>query len=96
MLKPDGYVRVTYPDELNRKKDREVDTYQCGHCGAHRHLLPGQHPEWSCKICMNFICEQCARLLPQNGCRPQEELLLKMEGAIRRKLQWERNFREMG
>ena len=91
MLKPDGYVQVWMPDG----EVQERDTYWCGHCGGHRHILPGKTPYATCKQCMNFICAWCYKLLPERGCVVVEEMLLRQERAIRHRLQWEQNFRAM-
>jgi hypothetical protein len=74
----------------------EHDRFRCNHCGAHKRLKPGETPEFTCKICMDFICGFCANRLMVDGCTPQEKYLEDMERAITRRLGWERNFREMG
>lgn len=84
-----------------------MDTFQCAHCQAHRALPPSQHPEYTCKICNGFLCDNdvdatgkvtrvgCAYRVRQEGCAPHEKRLDDEERAIERKLQWERNFAEM-
>ena len=93
MFRPDGYVRVVYPDD--HRLNLEHDTVWCAHCGKHTHLKPGEAPYATCKQCMGFICEPCYAALPVVGCRPHEQMLLEMERAINRRLVWERNLREM-
>lgn len=90
MLNPDGYGIETWEDG----KRVEHDHVACSHCGRHTRLKPGEPPYATCKSCLGFICALCYERLRIEGCKPQEQMLLEMEGRINERLTWQRNLRE--
>ena len=84
MLRPGGYAVITTPEpgevrlgggpvQATQPGVTEFDTYQCGHCGGIRHVLPRQRPEdigGFCRQCMRAVCPTCVET---GRCDPLEK-----------------------
>lgn len=96
MRNPNGYAVVVSPaPDLLRRNDptakpvqiyegtTELDTFQCGHCGSHLHIRPGEKIDdlgGFCRQCMKAICPMC---LSTGRCDPLEKKLARAEAKDR-------------
>lgn len=71
MRNPGGYGIIT---DINGNIT-EHDTFTCHHCNRMRPLKVGEAPEWMCKHCEKFICNDCVG----KGCKTWEDQLKIIE-----------------
>lgn len=74
LRKADGLGTITSEDG-----DKHAETFQCKHCGGHRHVKIGQDPYsigGLCGGCGGMICGAC---VDRGVCDPIEKQLERME-----------------
>lgn len=77
-----GYATLT---DLDGKITKEVDTFNCGHCGRISHPEIHEQPGDNfghCTICDKHICRRCAGLMDRGaGCLVYEERIAREEAS---------------
>ena len=68
------------------QKDKEADTFTCGHCNCVTHVpanTDAANIGGLCKVCMAFVCPKCASLGICSPFEKQLELQLTREYRMR-------------
>ena len=78
-----GYAVLT--DRESGRTVKEVDTFNCGHCGRVSHPEVGENPGDNfghCTICDRHLCRRCATKMDAGGgCDVYEEKLAREEAS---------------
>ena len=76
-----GYVTIVDPS--GDRPTRELDTLQCGHCGAHVPVQPGQDPSSLGGFCRQCMRHTCQKATCNTRCVPLERAIEQMEARGR-------------